>query len=212
MQAICVDQTTPAHVTGTLPSPARAARLLARGVTTVVMGAGGISVSPAWAAEHANPRARGWPSYAAFLEWVDEHPQMVDVGVLVGHATLRIEAMGHAARPAWPTERRLLRHWVEEGMAAGALGLSADLSSEPGCYAPLDEIEELATIVGAAGGLLVARWPKSVPRRAVRDLAAAAGVSLVGRGPIGLRPIGDGRADGIVAGRAVRRGVTHVTG
>ena len=146
-------------------APAALERRLAAGTTTVVVGGRGDSVAPAWAARSP------WPTYQAFFDALGSAPLPVNVAALVGHTTLRLEAMGHAARAWWPSERRLMIRWLEEGLEAGCLGLSSGLHAEPGAYAPTAELEEMVGITGRAGGL----WCTTAPRSRQGDVEALAG-------------------------------------
>src|SRR5205823_5022950 len=56
-------------------------------------------------------------------------------GMLVGHNTLRLMVMGLEARAPRPAERAEMIALLEEGLAAGALGMSSGLFTPPGSFA-----------------------------------------------------------------------------
>jgi N-acyl-D-amino-acid deacylase len=118
--------------------------LPAYGTTTVVMGNCGLTVAPLSEAtrdsivdlfcfiedlplhafRHAVPWTwQTWPEYRAA---VAAHPAAVNVGVFVGHQSLRTFVMGDDAweRPATATERGRLAEILDEALTAGALGFS----------------------------------------------------------------------------------------
>jgi N-acyl-D-aspartate/D-glutamate deacylase len=61
--------------------------------------------------------------------------------------------MGLAPRSADRGELNELRNWVEDGVGAGAVGLSTGMIYEPGRYAANDEVVELVRIMAEAGGV-----------------------------------------------------------
>ena len=113
--------------------------LLAQGVTTIVVGQDGVS------AEHIGP----------WLDGLDAKRPRVNVATMVGHATVRVGA-GVGARPK-PSERLLaeMTRLVDDGMKAGAFGLSTALEYDAGAPAGPDELARLAKPVGARGGIVM---------------------------------------------------------
>ncbi|MDQ6671647.1 MAG: D-aminoacylase [Chloroflexota bacterium] len=75
------------------------------------------------------------------------------VALLVGHATLRIDAMGMQHRPPTAAELAHMRDLVRASMRAGYFGMSSGLVTPPSVYADTDELAELATVVAQDGGL-----------------------------------------------------------
>jgi N-acyl-D-amino-acid deacylase len=132
---------------------------LLQGVTTVVVGNCGSGVVPFEAGltrfrrfhPAANPRP--WRGFGEYLARVDEVRPAVNVGVLMGHGSLRRGAMGLVARPPREVELQQMRAWVQEGIEAGALGLSSGLFYEPGCHARADELVALAREMARTGGV-----------------------------------------------------------
>jgi N-acyl-D-amino-acid deacylase len=61
-------------------------------------------------------------------------------------------AVGWEDRPATPAELSRMKGLVAEGMAEGAVGMSAGLTYAPGMYAPDGELVELCRVVAGYGG------------------------------------------------------------
>jgi dihydroorotase/N-acyl-D-amino-acid deacylase len=76
----------------------------------------------------------------------------LNVGVLIGHNTIRRKVMGNAGRE--PTEEELeeMKGLVEVAMKAGALGLSTGLKYRPGIYSKTEEVIALARVASQYGG------------------------------------------------------------
>jgi N-acyl-D-amino-acid deacylase len=132
---------------------------LLQGVTTVVVGNCGSGVVPFEAGLarfrrfHPAASPRPWQGFGEYLARVDEARPAVNVGVLIGHGSLRRGAMGLAARPPSAAELRQMQAWTQEGLEAGALGLSSGLFYEPGCHAHADELVSLARAMVGTGGV-----------------------------------------------------------
>src|SRR5690606_15560795 len=65
----------------------------------------------------------------------------------VGHNTLRLMVMGMNPGAPSPDEMRRMTALLEEGLDAGALGLSSGLFTAPGSYAQPDEMIALGQVV-----------------------------------------------------------------
>ncbi|MBN1224952.1 MAG: amidohydrolase family protein, partial [Candidatus Aminicenantes bacterium] len=72
---------------------------------------------------------------------------------LVGHGTIRQQAMGMADREPTEEEMEQMKAMVREALEGGAIGLSTGLFYPPGCYAKTEEIIELAKVVKEYGGI-----------------------------------------------------------
>lgn len=123
-----------------------------QGVTTTIVGNCGMGISPhrvgtvlfrAWTPglEAVPP----WDGYGGYLDRIDASPPSLNVGVLVGHGSIRAEVLGPRDVQPSGTELDAMGALVREGMDAGALGLSTGLIYEPGRYATTDEVIALAT-------------------------------------------------------------------
>ena len=134
-----------------------------QGITTVIVGNCG---SGAGVPDAGKPQMTSinepsevlpdWSGYGEYLEHVDKTSPVLNVAALIGHHTLRKQAMGGIAdRPPTDSEMAEILGYVEEGMQAGAVGLSTGLVYEPGRYANTEEVAALAGISGKHGGLYV---------------------------------------------------------
>jgi len=148
-----------------LDDPAMAPKV-SQGVSTVVVGNCGISLAPiAWpkdrnGGEPIQPfnllgKAKDFrfPRMADYVAAIDAAQPAVNVAVLVGHSTLRVQAMGDLARAATTAEIETMRGILAEALAAGVTGLSSGLFYPPARHAAEDEVIPLAADVASAGGV-----------------------------------------------------------
>lgn len=129
------------------------------GVTTCVVGNCGMGAAP-WAqarmmarAFHPNQELPEWEGYAGYAARFDAEPASTNIGFLVGHGTMRAAAMGGERRAPDAGELAQMQATLEEGLAAGAVGLSTGLIYEPGRHASTDEIVALASGMRGTRGL-----------------------------------------------------------
>jgi N-acyl-D-amino-acid deacylase len=132
-----------------------------QGVTTVVTGNCGISLAPlvlddeppppldliGAAADYRHAR------FADYLATLDRAPAALNAACLVGHSTLRVGAMAALDRPAETAELRRMVERLQEGLDAGAVGLSSGLAYAPAAAAPPSELEALARLLRPAGAV-----------------------------------------------------------
>lgn len=118
----------------------RSARLdhyLTQGVTTLMIGNDGrgpVDVQAAVASvKHSNPGP--------------------NVGIFVGHGSLRERVIGLADRAASREEVSAMRGLLRQGLDDGAFGLSSGLFYVPGSYAQTSEIIDLTRILKTSGGI-----------------------------------------------------------
>ena len=78
---------------------------------------------------------------------------VVNFGWFVGHGSIRTMAMGLVNRKASPEELQRMKEIARAAMLDGAFGLSTGLFYVPGNYAPVEEVIEIAKIVGLLGGM-----------------------------------------------------------
>jgi N-acyl-D-aspartate/D-glutamate deacylase len=110
---------------------------LTQGVTTIVTGNCG-----------------GGPTdVAAMFATIDEHRAGTNVIHLIPHGSLRAKVVGQENRPATPDELAEMKELVAREMKAGTWGMSTGLIYTPGCFAPTDELVELARVVAEHGGI-----------------------------------------------------------
>ena len=134
---------------------------LRQGVTTVVVGNCGGSAWPRAGLEglatmlqtSAADLGGGWESLGAYLAAVDAARPACNVAALVGFGNLRAETMGLERRPATTAEVAAMRGLLEEGLEAGALGLSTGLIYAPDMYADTGEVAAVAAGLARHGGL-----------------------------------------------------------
>ncbi len=132
---------------------------LAGGVTTCIVGNCGFGAAPHAAASvmaktlHPGIALAEWQGYAGYLRRLEEHAPGVNVGVLVGHGTARLAAMGLEARAPSGAEMATMKAIVAEGLEAGALGLSSGLIYDPGRFAATEELIEIAALMRGSGAL-----------------------------------------------------------
>jgi N-acyl-D-amino-acid deacylase len=148
------------------------------GVTTVVMGNCGVGFAP------VRPGGEGflielmegvedipgtalhegidwaWESFGEYLDALEGGRRAIDVAAQVPHAALRAYVMGERAHePATPEEIGEISRLAEEGLRAGAVGVSTSQTIlhtskhglVPGTHAPPDELLALGDAVGRAG-------------------------------------------------------------
>jgi N-acyl-D-amino-acid deacylase len=139
------------HSDFTLPINPKAESKVRQGVTTEIIGHCGFSVAPVLPGKV--PLIRDYLSASApwlpfretsFADYLDSFPRTaVNAGMLVGHNTLRLMAMGMESRAPSSAELRHMIALLEEGLSAGALGLSSGLFTAPGSYAEPGEMVAL---------------------------------------------------------------------
>jgi N-acyl-D-amino-acid deacylase len=110
---------------------------LSQGVTTIVVGQDGSTT---------------WPIGELFEKMLQK-PVAINVASYVGHGTVRGAVMGgDFRRPATAAEIEKMRLLVDDGMEAGALGLSSGLEYDPGIYSKTDELIALSKEASRYGG------------------------------------------------------------
>ena len=110
------------------------ARLLVnrQGVTTIIEGPDGGSPVP----------------LAPFLAKLDATQKSINIGTFIGQGSVRESVLGRANRRPTPAELDKMRGLVEDGMKAGAFGMSTGLFYVPGAFTPIEEVIELAKVAG----------------------------------------------------------------
>ncbi|MGV3720513.1 MAG: N-acyl-D-amino-acid deacylase family protein [Actinomycetota bacterium] len=121
-----------------LPRLPKAENFLRMGVTTLVTGnCGGSALD-----------------VGRFFARVEEAQPSVNIATLIGHNTVREEAMGGSFdRAPAAAELAKMRELVQAGMKDGAVGLSTGLIYLPGTFSKTDEILELAKEAAAFDGV-----------------------------------------------------------
>ena len=128
---------------------------VSQGVTTVVAGNCGISLSPMPGGMNgavpspldlldSDGKWFRFPTFGAYVAELGAHPAAVNCALLVGHMTLRVATMASLDRPATGAEIGRMRELVREALAAGAIGFSTGLYYELSNAAPAEEVVEIA--------------------------------------------------------------------
>ena len=136
---------------------------LSQGVTTVVIGNCGVSLSP-WLSDRAPPPpldlvfsdGKNGGHFSTFHSYSTElarRPAAINALSLIGHSTLRCGVMDRLDRPATQAEIEQMRALLRESLAAGAGGFSTGLFYPPNKAAPAAEVEALARELPAFQGV-----------------------------------------------------------
>jgi N-acyl-D-amino-acid deacylase len=137
---------------------------MSQGVTTVVVGNCGISLSPVRMKSRPVPPLdllgdESWFAYDSFAEYAERlarDPSPVNTYALIGHMSLRVEAMnGDTQRAATDREAAHMQARLRQALAEGASGFSTGLYYPPNMMAPTDEVIAVAEALRTTGGLYV---------------------------------------------------------
>ncbi|MDE2006933.1 MAG: amidohydrolase family protein, partial [Rhodospirillales bacterium] len=95
-------------------------------------------------------------SFGAYAERLARDPAPVNTMALIGHMSLRVEAMaGDTQRAATDAEAARMQARLADALAEGAAGFSTGLYYPPNMMAPTAEVIAVAEALRAAGGLYV---------------------------------------------------------
>ncbi|NVN89125.1 MAG: D-aminoacylase [Desulfuromonadales bacterium] len=94
-----------------------------------------------------------WNDLAGYAGRVERNGLGIHVAPLVGHAPLRIAAMGMEERSPTAAELERMQHMLAEALRQGAWGMSTGLIYPPGSYAATEELISLAGILARHGAL-----------------------------------------------------------
>jgi len=111
--------------------------LVAQGITTIL----------------GNPDGGGPVDLAAQRAALEKRGLGVNVGLMIGHGSVRAAVVGMDDRAPTGDELARMQALVRRAMDEGAFGLSSGLFYAPGSYARTDEVVALMTTVGEAGGV-----------------------------------------------------------
>jgi len=137
---------------------------MSQGVTTVVVGNCGVSLSPARMTSRPPPPLdligdESWYTFGSFGEYAERlarDPSPVNTYALIGHMSLRVEAMnGDTQRAATDREAAHMQARLRQALAEGASGFSTGLYYPPNMMAPTDEVIAVAEALRSVGGLYV---------------------------------------------------------
>lgn len=94
-----------------------------------------------------------WETVGDYMAHVAGSRPSEHVATYVAHGALRIAAMGFDNRPAASAELERMKQLLEEGLQAGAIGLSIGLLYAPGSYTSKEELAELCRVLPKYNGL-----------------------------------------------------------
>ncbi|MCA1730260.1 MAG: D-aminoacylase [Actinobacteria bacterium] len=139
---------------------------LQQGVTTEVLGNCGMTPAP-FTERNLNllrsyvepvlgrtERKWSWETVESYVDSLLEVKPSGNVATYVGHGSLRIAVMGFENRPASADELNRMKRLLEEGLQAGAIGLSLGLMYAPASYTSREELAELCSVLPRYDGLL----------------------------------------------------------
>ncbi|MEW6524964.1 MAG: D-aminoacylase [Bacillota bacterium] len=138
--------------------------MLHQGVTTEFIGHCGFSAAPVAPDKVQNirellqqylgsPDPAPWTDLASYGRLLESRGISPNTALLVGHGTIREQVMGKADRPPTTQELEAMCAMLGEAMQQGAFGYSTGLVYAPGCYATVDELAALASVVARYDGL-----------------------------------------------------------
>jgi len=156
----------------------------AQGVTTFVAGNCGFGIagfkkdSPF--REMITSRTKGmydltWETMGPYFELLKTQGLSHNLVNLAGHGTSRTSIRGYEPTPMNPTEMKELLYLLEESMDDGAFGVSLGLQYEPGIFATLDELKQVARLVKRKNKIL------TVHLKAYSSLSGTYPLELFGR-------------------------------
>ena len=134
---------------------------VSQGVTSVVVGNCGVSLSPLAAIGRVpppldllgEPRDYAYPRFIDYIEALGRRGSATNVAALIGHSTLRVGAMENLDRPASRSEIWAMQEQLVRSLGAGAIGFSTGLDYAPARAAPTEEVMALAGLLKQSGGI-----------------------------------------------------------
>jgi len=167
-----------------------------QGVTTIIAGNCGFSPAPIrrktietlntyW--NFSLPKGGleySWNTMDEYFNHLEKIGQSLNVVILTGHNTLRLNAMGLEARFAEKAELEDMLKMLKESLDAGSFGLSLGLGYVPGLFSHTDELIELGSVlkkynvplVPHTRGLLSKNYDKAIME--VIEISEKNGISL----------------------------------
>ena len=149
------------HSDFTLLADPRAVSAISQGVTTEVIGNCGFGCAPIGGPApaalnvygHRSQPAMDWRGTAGYFARLEAAGPAVNVAALVPNGKLRLATVGTEERPARPDELRAMRYHLDEGLEAGAFGLSTGLEYGPERGCAEHELITLCQQVARVGGI-----------------------------------------------------------
>ncbi|MBI2355641.1 MAG: D-aminoacylase [Candidatus Doudnabacteria bacterium] len=137
--------------------------LLSQGITTIIVGNCGASLAPLASQEAIKAVQKwhdlsgvnlNWATFAELAAALGENKLGVNVGSLVGHATLRRGILGDQVRAVTADEIRIMEDLLRKSLEAGAFGFSLGLIYAHEVDSSLEELTALSKTLKAGGGYL----------------------------------------------------------
>lgn len=134
---------------------------LSQGVTTVIVGNCGISASPVQLRGSlpdpmhllGSVEVFRYPTFASYVEALQQAEPAVNVAALIGHTSLRNNHMNRLDRPATQSEIDGMRGQLAEALEHGALGLSTGLAYLSAFSSSTEEVLALVQLLSSSGGI-----------------------------------------------------------
>ena len=142
-------------------------RELAQGITTVVVGNCGISLTPAPEALEKRRELYAFQeavlgvldesmpiSYEDYLKRLQASPLPVNMATMIGTGSVRIKVKGFADGAMIAKEREAARELIEDAMERGAVGISLGIMYLPECYSSIEDFAYILEPVGRYGRMI----------------------------------------------------------
>ncbi len=129
---------------------------LSQGVTTVVAGNCGISLAPLTPGQVlpapfpllGAADAFRFPTVQAYRDALQRSPAAVNLALLTGHSSLRLDSMPtQLDQAATPETIEVMREKLRLALQQGSIGLSTGLDYPPAQAAPTDEVLQIAAVL-----------------------------------------------------------------
>lgn len=128
--------------------------VLLQGVTTLVTGNCGFSPFPvadlgllrSWSTFLGDGLRWDWTDFESFCEAVDRSHPGVNIAPQMGHAALRLAAMGDGERPPSSAELQTMVDLLQAAAVQGCWGFSTGLIYAPGSFSDSSEVAALAAV------------------------------------------------------------------
>jgi N-acyl-D-amino-acid deacylase len=129
---------------------------ISQGVTTVIAGNCGISLAPLQPGTTLPPpfpllgeaQAFRYPSVEAYRDALTRSPSAVNLALLTGHSSLRLDSMPARLEQAADSETiAIMRNKLRLALQQGSIGLSTGLDYPPAQAAPTGEVVQLASVL-----------------------------------------------------------------
>lgn len=116
-----------------------------------------------------------WSTMQEYFDILSKKGLINNIACLAGHGTARASMRGYDPKPLSPQEKDEILHLLEEALDQGAKGVSFGLQYEPGIFATLDEIKDIAKLVKSKNKIM------TVHAKAYSSLSGAYPIKLFGR-------------------------------